>query len=200
MQIKRKAVEDNELQSIMWDPDGADEAELLTGSNDIVVYRNSPLDNVKSIQIVRSSVHQSVDVTREGDVITIVVTPEKGEARTYTITLADLTNDNATLSSVTGAKFDKAFAPAENNYVAEGLTMPILKFTKANQYQAVVFTHTADSAKMVVTSADKTTTNTYRFTLAAKSTAGTLDSLSINGQKFYQPKERIEIKARPELP
>ena len=199
LQIKRKAVEDNELQSIMWDPDGADEAELLTGSNDIVVYRNSPLDNVKSIQIVRSSVHQSVDVTREGDVITIVVTPEKGEARTYTITLADLTNDNATLSSVTGAKFDKAFAPAENNYVAEGLTMPILKFTKANQYQAVVFTHTADSAKMVVTSADKTTTNTYRFTLAAKSTAGTLDSLSINGQKFYQPKERIEIKARPEI-
>ena len=199
LQIKRKAVEDNELQSIMWDPDGADEAELLSGSNDIVVYRTSPLDNVKNIQIVRSSVHQSVDVTREGDVITIVVTPEKGEARTYTITLADLTNDNATLSSVTGAKFDKAFAPTENNYVAEGLTMPILKFTKANQYQSVVFTHTADSAKMVVTAANKTATNTYRFTLGAKSTTGTLDSLSINGQKYYQPKERIEIKARPEI-
>ena len=68
LEIKRAAVDDTTLSSIMWG-----DKEILAGAKkDYVVYRNSPLDKLPDIVIERNSVHQNVNVTRNGDVISIV--------------------------------------------------------------------------------------------------------------------------------
>ena len=197
LEIKRAAVDDTTLSSIMWG-----DKEILAGAKkDYVVYRNSPLDKLPDIVIERNSVHQNVNVTRNGDVISIVVTAETGKSMTYTITVADYTDNDATLAGVIlpeQTSLDKAFAADVNNYVFSGAEMPVFDFTKRNQYQSVHYILTTDSAKMIVTAADKATTNTYSFLPTVAATTGELATLNVNGKGYNNPAARIEIQAQPE--
>lgn len=197
LEIKRAAVDDTTLSSIMWG-----DKEILAGAKkDYVVYRNSPLDKLPDIVIERNSVHQNVNVTRNGDVISIVVTAETGKSMTYTITVADYTDNDATLAGVIlpeQTSLDKAFAADVNNYVFSGAEMPVFDFTKRNQYQSVHYILTTDSAKMIVTAADKATTNTYSFLPTVAATTGELATLNVNGKGYNNPAARIEIQTQPE--
>ncbi len=194
--ITRPAVTNTKLASVKW----GDKEILEADKTDFTVYRTSAFEAVPDINITPASVHQQVKVTRNGDVFTIFVKPELGDAKTYTITFADKQDDDASLTDVSlkNVVLTPEFAKDKFTYTVSGLAMPVLEFTKANDLQSVCFMHSADSAKMVVTASDKKTANTYYFNLPAKQSDAELASLDFDGKVQNNPATgRKEI---PELP
>ncbi|MCQ2340786.1 MAG: hypothetical protein MJZ79_08465 [Paludibacteraceae bacterium] len=107
--------------------------------------------------------------------MTIIVTPEYGEANVYTVKFKVIKSDDTTLSMITGIE---NFDPHTREYIYIGEQLPEMKFEKNEEHQTVemnngVFTVTAEDGSV----------GTYTVTLQAPeyTTSALLTDLSIEG-------------------
>lgn len=190
--ISRPAVTDNTLSALYWNG-----TNIWTGQPKVTVARVTPYDIFPDVEIVKSSVHQKVTVSRNGDVFTITVTPEFGDAAVYTVELADPTDNVATIA-VTNKEITD-FSADKFDYEVKG-DMPIIKYNEPNYFKTIVMTHTEDSAILAVTAADKATRNTYRFRKPAQATSAELEFVDFDGKRQNNPAVgRKEVTEMPEI-
>lgn len=162
------------------------------------VTRNSGLEYMPDIQVVPGSVHQTIQIARSGDKVTITVTPETGAATTYTLDYVVPADNNANLALLTAPGL--TFVPSQYDYTLTAAEMPKVTFTKRNEYQRVVASYAADKAIFNVTAADGVTSVTYTVALqsSAAATQGLLASISFDGQVRQADRFRFEV-ARPNV-
>jgi len=143
-------------------------------TNDYVVHLPSSAVRLPDFACVPQSSRQSLQTTLADSTVTVVVTPEYGEARTYTVRfVTDLSSSTelAFISSVAD------FSPEKREYTVVADVLPDLKFTKKTDGQTVdmnngVFTVTAEDG----------TQGTYTVALQRPSltTSGQLKSIELD--------------------
>lgn len=150
-----------------------------TANYTITLPADSPLP---SVQPVLANGLQSVTTSLSGNLLSIKVTPEMGDAKTYKITFQYVSSDNTTLTAITGLP---DFAPDTRDYTISAATMPDLQFTKFSDAQTALLTRpAANKAVITVTAEDGISVGTYTITLQQpqQTTAGQLKNMTINGR------------------
>ena len=116
--------------------------------------------NIPDIQPIPGSSLQSVTaVYNDADsTMTITVTPEKGSAKTYTITFSTTLSNDTTLANIIadGLVYD----PEQKTYELTANTMPLISFEKRSDLQVV----TLNNGVIFVTAEDGVSTGTYTIT------------------------------------
>lgn len=116
--------------------------------------------NIPDIQPIPGSSLQSVTaVYNDADsMMTITVTPEKGSAKTYTITFSTTLSNDTTLANIVadGLVYD----PEQKTYELTANTMPLISFEKRSDLQVV----TLNNGVISVTAEDGVSSGTYTIT------------------------------------
>ena len=116
--------------------------------------------NIPDIQPIPGSSLQSVTALyNDADsTMTITVTPEKGSAKTYTITFSTTLSNDTTLANIVvdGLVYD----PEQKTYELTANTMPLISFEKRSDLQVV----TLNNGVISVTAEDGVSTGTYTIT------------------------------------
>ena len=99
----------------------------------------TPSDILPDLQAAATSSRAKLTTTRGKDAITIVVTPEYGETKTYTIHINWKQDSNVTLKSLTATygTLTPAYDPSVRAYTLEADTMPDFYFVKGHTLQTV---------------------------------------------------------------
>ena len=172
LEVKRPLDTRNMLAGILID--GKSLVGFDPATTDYQVHLASSDTRFPDFAYVPQSSRQTVTAALEDSLMTIVVTPEYGEARTYTVrylTDRSSSTDLAFISSVA------AFEPEKREYLIVADVMPDLKFTKKMDGQTVdmnngVFTVTAEDG----------TVGTYTVVLqhTARTTSGQMKSVELD--------------------
>ncbi len=116
--------------------------------------------NIPDIQPIPGSSLQSVTALyNDADsTMTITVTPERGSAKTYTITFSTTLSNDTTLANIVadGLVYD----PEQKTYELTANTMPLISFEKRSDLQVV----TLNNGVISVTAEDGVSTGTYTIT------------------------------------
>ena len=116
--------------------------------------------NIPDIQPIPGSSLQSVTALyNDADsTMTITVTPEKGSAKTYTITFSTTLSNDTTLANIVadGLVYD----PEQKTYELTANTMPLISFEKRSDLQVV----TLNNGVISVTAEDGVSSGTYTIT------------------------------------
>ncbi|MCR4665421.1 MAG: DUF5018 domain-containing protein [Paludibacteraceae bacterium] len=136
LEVKRPLATVNTLANIMLG------GKLLQGfDSGVTDYTVSltPSDILPDLQAAATSSRSKMTTTRTANAITIVVTPEYGLDKTYTININWEEDSNTTLKSLTPTKgtLTPAFDPAVREYTIVADTMPDFYFFKAHTMQRV---------------------------------------------------------------
>lgn len=118
---------------------------------------------------------QTVTIIQEDKVVYITVTPEYGEAQTYTVTFEDTVSSDATLRSleVEGLAYD----PMQTDYVIVADEMPYITFSKQSDWQTVI----VDNGVITVIAQDGTEQQyTIRLEPLKEVTSGQLTAITID--------------------
>lgn len=136
---------------------------------------------------------QTVSIAQTEEGVAITVTPEYGEAQTYTIAFRQDLSSDVTLRSLTAEGI--AYTPEQTEYTIEASTMPTVTFVKQSDWQTVEL----DNGILTVTAEDGTQ-GQYTITLqpAPVTTSGqlsmiTVDDIDIEG--FSKDQYRYEHEA-----
>ncbi len=92
-------------------------------------------DSIPSIVAHAVTNRQTVTLTREKDVVTITVTAEKGNKKTYTLTFTRPKSNDTTLKSLTAKGVD--YQPDTREYEVIADTLPVISFEKQTDGQRV---------------------------------------------------------------
>ena len=142
---------------------------------------NSPLP---SVQPVLANGLQSVTTSFSNNVLSIMVKPEMGRSKTYTITFRHAPSNNTTLAALAGVP---DFAADTRDYTINADAMPALHFTKQSDAQTVELTRpAADKAIITVTAEDGISKGTYTITLQrpTPTTSGQIKDMNVNGRPW----------------
>lgn len=124
---------------------------------------------------IQGSNYQTVATSRNGNKVTVTVTPESGEAKTYTVTFAEQKSNDVTLEALlaTGVTYDPE--TTEYNVTAEAL--PGITFVKKTDGQTVIL----ENGVLHITAEDGVTKGTITITNTLPTTTGQLADLSLDG-------------------
>lgn len=117
---------------------------------------------IPDIQPVPASSLQTVttDFDEATSTFTVTVTPEKGDAVTYTIHFTATVSTDATLAAVIVNGHDEiVYDPATTTYIVKDNVLPLISFTKQYDKQLV----SLENGVITVTAEDGATTQTYKF-------------------------------------
>ena len=137
------------------------------------------------VEIVKGDDYQRIDSASVGGVMTIIVTAENGNQRTYTILFAEELDHDATLTAINYGDKALAFDPEKTDYnvtLPYGSTgVPVVTYTLADpEKQRAEMTVDGFTVTITVTAEDGTTQITYtlNFTIE-KSANANLASITI---------------------
>ena len=173
IQVRRKRDTRNTLSDIKI---GGASLPLFTGTtNDYEYHMTLAQKQIPDVMCVPQSSLQKIQTSYADSTLTIVVTPEYGEARTYSVRfITDLSNNTklSYISDVTG------FDPEVREYTLDAERLPDLSFTKVSDGQTV----DSRDGRLLVT-AENGDTASYIVRLPATSlvTTGQLSALSLDG-------------------
>ena len=177
LEVKRPLATTNTLANIYIG------GKLLEGfDSDVTDYTITltPSDILPDLQAAATSSRSKMATTRGKDEVTIVVTPEYGETKTYTIHINWKQDSNVNLNLLTASKgiLTPAFDASVREYTLVADTMPDFYFVKGHTLQTV------DINKGVITvQAEDGTTGTYKVTLqpVAHTTSAQLGEMEWDG-------------------
>ena len=153
--VKRPLDEVNVLSALLAAGDTLNTFNPATTSYTITIP--SSQRNLPDLQpIPGSSLQQVTTAYSETDsTMTITVTPEKGDAKVYTVKFVTTLNDDVTLKALTaeGITYD----PDQKTYDITATRLPLISFEKQSDLQTVVL----NNGVLTVTAEDGVTTGTY---------------------------------------
>ena len=160
---------------------------LLLNGNTIAAFEPNKTEYVHTLtskqclpdlQPVADGCLQTISTSYADSTMTIVVTPEIGEATTYTIRFVRELSSDVELANITVEGIDIAFTPAEKTYTITANQLPDITFVKKMDAQTV------DMQDGVLTvTAEDGTKGTYTILLnqATVTTTGQLSMIEMDG-------------------
>ena len=160
---------------------------LLLNGNTIAAFEPNKTEYVHTLtskqclpdlQPVADGCLQTISTSYADSTMTIVVTPEIGEATTYTIRFVTELSSDVELANITVEGIDIAFTPAEKTYTITANQLPDITFVKKMDAQTV------DMQDGVLTvTAEDGTKGTYTILLnqATVTTTGQLSMIEMDG-------------------
>ena len=110
------------------------------------------------VQAIHGSNLQTIAVSQTDETVTIIVTPESGEAKTYTVTFVEQKSNDVTLAGIAAAGVE--YDPAIKTYALTQAEMPNIKFVKKSDGQTV----TLDNGVLYIVAEDGVTKDTITIT------------------------------------
>ena len=128
------------------------------------------------VQAIHGSNLQTIAVSQTDETVTIIVTPESGEAKTYTVTFVEQKSNDVTLAGIAAAGVE--YDPAIKTYALTQAEMPNIKFVKKSDGQTV----TLDNGVLYIVAEDGVTKDTITITNTppAVPTSGKLFDLALD--------------------
>ena len=135
LQVKRPLDTKNTLSDLKLN--GTTIAAFVDTTTEYTVRLASTTKHLPDVQPVAASCLQTITTSYADSTMTIVVTPESGEATTYTIRfITDLSADTE-LENITVEGMDIAFTPAQKEYTVTATQLPDITFVKKMDGQTV---------------------------------------------------------------
>lgn len=176
LQVKRPLDTKNTLGDLKVN--GTTISAFADTKTEYTVHLASTTKHLPDVQPVAASSLQTITTSYADSVMTIVVTPELGEATTYTVRfITDLSADTE-LENITVEGMDIAFNPAQKEYTVTATQLPDITFVKKMDGQTV------DMKNGVLhVTAENGTKGTYTITLNKPivNTTGQLSMIEVNG-------------------
>ncbi len=183
LQVRRPLDTNNELDSILVDSVNIYQAGV--NSYVIPISRTAQLPDLRPFP---ASSRQNVKTTVNGDVVTITVTPEKGEVRVITITFDRQISSSTALKSLTAMVGEDVlstnvpFSAEQHAYTVSTLTFPVIAFEKFFDGQTVDMVEGKHQITLTVTAEDGTVGEPYIVTVDdSQTTSGLLSEMTLNG-------------------
>ena len=176
LQVKRPLDRKNMLGDLLVD--GKTIPAFVDSKTEYTIRLASSTKYLPSVQPIAASGLQTIMTSYADSTMTIVVTPEMGEATTYTIRfITELSND-VELANITIEGASIAFAPAQKEYTVTGDKLPAITFVKKMDGQTVDL----NNGVLHVT-AENGATGTYTILLEKTNTitTGQLSDIEVNG-------------------
>lgn len=177
LQVRRPLDTRNTLTDLLLD--GSTIRGFNSETTDYTVHLASDIRHLPSVYPQPASSLQTITMEYVDSVLTITVSPEKGESKVYTIRFVTDLSDDTTLANLSNVS---DFDPETRDYTINATTMPTIAFAKQMNGQTVEATFDATKATLVVT-AENGAKGTYTLTLNTPvvSTSGQLSELAFNG-------------------
>lgn len=177
LQVRRPLDTRNTLTDLLLD--GSTIRGFNSETTDYTVHLASDIRHLPSVYPQSASSLQTISTEYADSVLTITVSPEKGESKVYTIRFVTDLSDDTTLANLSNVS---DFDPETRDYTINATTMPTIAFAKQMNGQTVEATFGATKATLVVT-AENGAKGTYMLTLNTPvvSTSGQLSELAFNG-------------------
>lgn len=177
LQVRRPLDTRNTLRALLLDGDTI--KGFAPETTDYTVHLASATRHLPSVYPQPASSLQTITTAYADSVLTITVSPEKGESKTYTIRFVTDLSDNTTLANLSGVT---DFDPDTRNYTISAASMPTIAFAKQTDGQTVYAVFGADKATLSVI-AENGAKGTYTVSLQkpAVSTMGQLSEIALNG-------------------
>lgn len=176
LQVKRPLDTKNTLGDLKVN--GTTISAFTDTKTEYTVHLASTTKHLPDVQPVAASSLQTITTSYADSVMTIVVTPELGEATTYTVRfITDLSADTE-LENITVEGLDIAFNPAQKEYTVTANQLPDITFVKKMDGQTV------DMKNGVLhVTAENGATGTYTIVLNQPlvNTTGQLSMIEVNG-------------------
>ena len=176
LQVKRPLDTKNTLSDLKVN--GTTISAFVDTKTEYTVRLASTTKHLPDVQPVAASSLQTITTSYADSTMTIVVTPESGEATTYTVRfITDLSNDTE-LENITVEGMDIAFNPAQKEYTVTANQLPDITFVKKMDGQTV------DMKNGVLhVTAENGTKGTYTIILNRPevNTTGQLSMIEVNG-------------------
>jgi hypothetical protein len=161
--------------------------DLLLGGNSLgafnpdkteYTYTLTSTQNLPDLQPVADGSLQTITTHYADSTMTIVVTPEYGESKTYTIQFVSNLSDDIELKNISAEGISVAFDPTQKEYTISANKMPVISFVKKIDGQTVemqngVLTVTAENGNKG--------TYTIKLDQPVVSTPGQLATIEVNG-------------------
>ena len=176
LQVKRPMDTKNTLSDLKLN--GTTISAFVDTKTEYTVHLASTTKQLPDVQPVAASSLQTITTSYADSTMTIVVTPELGEATTYTVRfITDLSADTE-LENITVEGMDIAFNPAQKEYTVTANQLPDITFIKKMDGQTVDM---KDGVLHVT--AENGTKGTYTITLNKPivNTTGQLSMIEVNG-------------------
>ena len=177
LQVRRPLDTRNTLTDLLLD--GRTIRGFNSETTDYTMHLASDIRHLPSVYPQPASSLQTITTEYADSVLTITVSPEKGESKVYTIRFVTDLSDDTTLANLSNVS---DFDPETRDYTINATTMPTIAFAKQMNGQTVEATFDATKATLVVT-AENGAKGTYTLTLNTPvvSTSGQLSELAFNG-------------------
>ena len=176
LQVKRPLDTKNTLGDLKVN--GTTISAFADTKTEYTVHLASTTKHLPDVQPVAASSLQTITTSYADSVMTIVVTPELGEATTYTVRFITDLSDDTELENITVEGMDIAFDPAQKEYTVTATQLPDITFVKKMDGQTV------DMKNGVLhVTAENGATGTYTIVLnqPAINTTGQLSMIELNG-------------------
>ena len=176
LQVKRPVDTKNTLSDLKLN--GTTISAFVDTKTEYTVHLASTTKHLPDVQPVAASSLQTITTSYADSVMTIVVTPELGEATTYTVRFITDLSDDTELEKITVEGMDIAFNPAQKEYTVTANQLPDITFVKKMDGQTVDM---KDGVLHVT--AENGTKGTYTITLNKPivNTTGQLSMIEVNG-------------------
>ncbi len=177
LQVRRPLDTRNTLRALLLDGD------TIKGFNsettNYIVHLASSICHLPSVLPQPASSLQTITTAYADSVLTIMVAPEAGESRVYTIRFVTDLSDDTTLANLSGVT---DFDPDTRNYTVSAASMPAIAFAKQTDGQTVQAVFGAEKATLSVT-AENGAKGIYTILLQkpAVTTTGQLSEITLNG-------------------
>lgn len=174
LQVKRPLDTKNTLSDLKLN--GTTISAFADTKTEYTVHLASTTKHLPDVQPVAASSLQTITTSYADSTMTIIVTPELGEATTYTVRFITDLSDNVELENITAEGI--AFDAATKEYTITGNKLPAITFVKKMDGQTV------DMKNGVLhVTAENGATGTYTITLnqPAINTTGQLSMIELNG-------------------
>lgn len=177
LQVRRPLDTRNTLRALLLDGDTI--KGFAPETTDYTVHLASATRHLPSVYPQPASSLQTITTEYADSVLTITVSPEKGESKVYTIRFVTDLSDDTTLANLSNVS---DFAPETRDYTINATTMPTIAFAKQTDGQTVYAVFGADKATLSVI-AENGAKGTYTVSLQkpAVSTMGQLSEIALNG-------------------
>ena len=176
LQVKRPLDTKNTLGDLKVN--GTTISAFVDTKTEYTVHLASTTKHLPDVQPVAASSLQTITTSYADSVMTIVVTPELGEATTYTVRFITDLSDDTELENITVEGMDIAFAPAQKEYTITANQLPDITFVKKMDGQTVDM---KDGVLHVTAENGATGTYTIVLNQPVINTTGQLSMIEVNG-------------------
>ncbi len=184
--VKRPLDTNTELDSLLVG--GVNIYQADANDFNLTIGRTTPIPDVQPFPASsRQNVHTAID----GNVVTLTITPEKGDPRIITITFNRQISNKTTLKSLTvmqgenSLTTDVPFNETTYAYTVQTLNFPAVTFDKWTDGQVVNMVENNNTIILTVTAEDGTTGTPYTITIDdAQVTTGLLTGIQLDGEEM----------------